>query len=65
MGSNFYDSYLRGHEGGLQIEINSRGRQVRSRGFAKLSRGKILLTVDQRSANGYESLAGRRVRSSS
>ena len=32
---------------------------------AKLSRGKILLTVDQRSANGYESLAGRRVRSSS
>jgi penicillin-binding protein 2 len=59
---DFYDSYLRGHEGGLQMEINSRGRQVRLLGIRQPQSGQdITLTVDQRVQQmAYDSLASRR-----
>lgn len=45
----FYDKYLRGQEGGLQIEVNSRGQQVRLLGIRQLARGQDLqITIDQR-----------------
>jgi len=45
----FYDKYLRGQEGGLQIEVNSRGQQVRLLGIRQLAAGQdVTLTIDQR-----------------
>lgn len=57
-----YDKYLHGQEGGQQMEINSRGRQVRLLGVRQASAGQdITLTVDQRVQQmAYEGLAGRR-----
>lgn len=58
----FYDQYLKGGEGGLQIEVNSRGQQVRLLGIREALQGKdVQLTIDgevQRMA--YESLEGKR-----
>ncbi len=59
---DFYDSYLRGQEGGQQMEINSRGRQVRLLAIRQAQAGQdITLSVDQRIQQmAYDSLAGRR-----
>lgn len=44
-----YDAFLQGKPGGLQIEINSRGQQVRLLGIKEPAAGKdIILTIDQR-----------------
>lgn len=44
-----YESYLRGHSGGLQMEVNNRGRYVRALGVKEPREGKdIQLTVDAR-----------------
>ncbi len=43
----YYDAYLKGGEGGLQIEVNSRGQQVRLLSLKEPTKGKdITLTVD-------------------
>jgi len=57
-----YDKYLHGQEGGQQMEINSRGRQVRLLGVRQPNAGQdIKLTIDQRVQQmAYEGLAGRR-----
>ncbi len=59
---DYYDSYLRGQEGGLQMQINSRGRQVRLLGIRQAQAGHdITLTVDARLQQmAYDGLAGRR-----
>ncbi len=59
---DFYDSFLRGHEGGLQMQINSRGRQVRLLGIRQAQSGQdITLTLDERVQQmAYEGLAARR-----
>lgn len=45
----YYDRYLMGKEGGLQIEVDSRGRQVRLLGIREPERGRdIQLTIDIR-----------------
>ena len=45
----YYDTYLRGETGGLQIEVNSRGHQVRILGIKEPLEGQdITLTVDHR-----------------
>jgi len=45
----YYDQYLLGKEGGQQIEVNSRGRQVRLLGIREPERGRdIQLTIDSR-----------------
>lgn len=45
----YYDRYLIGKEGGKQIEVNSRGQQVRLLGVREPERGKnIQLTIDAR-----------------
>lgn len=45
----YYDQYLKGTEGGVQIEVNSRGQQVRLLGIREPERGKdIQLTIDSR-----------------
>lgn len=58
----FYDRYLRGQEGGIQIEVNSRGQQVRLLGLRQLARGRdIELTIDQRVQSlATEALVNRR-----
>lgn len=59
---DFYDTYLRGHEGGQQMEINSRGRQVRLLGIRQPQAGQdISLSIDQRVQQmAYDGMAGRR-----
>lgn len=43
----YYDTYLKGGDGGLQIEVNSRGQQVRLLGFKDPVSGvDISLTID-------------------
>ncbi len=45
----FYDRYLQGQPGGLQIEVNSRGQQVRLLSFKEPSVGEdVMLTIDER-----------------
>ncbi len=42
-----YESYLRGYSGGLQIEVDSRGRFVRALGVQEPKEGKnVMLTID-------------------
>src|SRR3989338_6024804 len=42
-----YESYLRGHAGGLQMEVDNRGRFIRVLGFKEAEEGKdIQLTLD-------------------
>jgi len=57
----FYDQKLKGQEGGLQIEVNSRGQQVRLLSFKEPSRGQdITLTIDNRIQKiAYEVLQDR------
>ena len=59
---DFYDTYLRGHEGGQQMEINSRGRQVRLLGIRQPQAGQdISLSIDQRVQQmAYDAMDGRR-----
>ena len=43
----YYDSYLKGQEGGLQIEVNSQGKQVRLLSIKEPTKGQdITLTID-------------------
>lgn len=42
-----FDEYLRGKNGGMQLEVDNRGRHVRTLGFRRPEKGKdIYLTVD-------------------
>jgi len=44
----YYDSYLRGVDGGTQIEVDNRGKEMRSLGVKEPSSGKdIYLTIDK------------------
>ncbi len=56
----YYDQYLKGVEGGVQIEVNSRGQQVRLLGIRQPERGQdIQLTIDSRIQKAaYDALAG-------
>lgn len=57
----FYDQYLRGEEGGLQIEVNSRGQQVRLLGIREPASGQDLyLTIDQRVQQAATEILGDR-----
>jgi len=48
----YYDSYLTGEEGGIQIEVNSRGKQVRLLSLKEPTKGAdIELTVDSNVQN--------------
>ncbi len=43
----YYDSYLKGDQGGIQIEVNSRGEQVRLLSLKEPKKGQdITLTID-------------------
>ena len=43
----FYDNYLRGEDGGMQTEVDSRGRQLQVLGIKEPQKGKDLtLTID-------------------
>ncbi|MDE1920996.1 MAG: penicillin-binding protein 2 [Candidatus Omnitrophica bacterium] len=57
-----YEPFLKGHPGGRQIEVNSRGRQVRLLGLKDPSAGNdVVLTVDARlQAAAQELLSGQR-----
>ena len=53
----FYESYLRGRPGGLQTEVDSRGRFVRVLGMKEPAEGKDLqLSVDARLQNTVQNL---------
>ncbi len=55
----YYESYLRGRSGGLQMEVDSRGRFIRVLGMKEPSEGKdIQLTVDGRLQNMVQNLLG-------
>ena len=58
----YYDLYLKGGEGGEQIEVNSRGQQVRLLSIKKPTRGEdIHLTLDRRLQRMiHQALAGRK-----
>lgn len=44
-----YDTYLRGETGGVQVEVDNRGREVRTLGFKSPKKGNdIQLTIDSR-----------------
>lgn len=54
-----YESYLRGRSGGLQMEVDSRGRYVRALGVKEPLEGKDLtLTVDARLQKVVQKLIG-------
>lgn len=57
----YYDNYLRGKEGGLQIEVNSRGQQVRLLGVREAQKGQdITLTIDSNLQwDAFDLLGGR------
>jgi len=43
----YYDDYLKGHEGGMQTEVDSRGRELRLLGIREPEKGKdVVLTID-------------------
>lgn len=58
----YYDRYLKGGEGGLQIEVDSRGRQVRLLSLKEPDKGQdITLTIDKDIQQiALESLGGAR-----
>ncbi len=57
----FYGAVLEGEAGGRQIEVNSRGQEVRLLGLKESARGKdIALTVDQRVQSAAAELLGER-----
>jgi penicillin-binding protein 2 len=44
---NTYNSYLKGEDGGFQVEVDNRGRQLRLIGYKKPKKGKdIYLSID-------------------
>ncbi|MBF0479430.1 MAG: penicillin-binding protein 2 [Candidatus Omnitrophica bacterium] len=57
----YYDRYLRGEEGGLQVEVNNRGKQVRLLSIKDAKQGQdIELTIDSSiQGMGAELLQGR------
>ncbi len=59
---NYYDHFLRGRGGGLQIEVNNRGQQVRLLGFRDPENGQdIQLTIDQRIQKIASEVLGQRL----
>ena len=57
----FYEATLHGEPGGRQIEVNSRGQEVRLLGIKEPVKGKdIVLTVDQRVQSAAMELLGAR-----
>ncbi|MDO8580489.1 MAG: penicillin-binding transpeptidase domain-containing protein, partial [Candidatus Omnitrophota bacterium] len=55
----YYDSFLRGVEGGIQIEVNSRGQQVRILSFKDPVQGQnITLTLDSKIQTAMRDLLG-------
>ena len=58
----YYDEYLKGEQGGQQIEVNNRGKQVRLLSIREPEQGKsVMLTVDARIQSiAQEALVGRR-----
>jgi len=57
----YYDSYLKGVDGGTQVEVDSRGRQVRTIGVKEPSRGKdVYLTIDRSIQLACDKLLGDR-----
>lgn len=57
----YYDSYLKGDQGGLQIEVNSRGRQVRILSIKEPTKGRdISLTIDSRMQKMAEDALGEK-----
>jgi penicillin-binding protein 2 len=55
----YYETYLRGFSGGLQMEVNNRGRFVRALGVKEPKEGKdIRLTVDARLQKGVQGFLG-------
>ncbi len=57
----YYDNYLKGQEGGQQIEVNNRGQQVRLLSIREPESGQdVQLTIDARIQQlAQESLTGR------
>ena len=52
-----YESYVRGHSGGFQIEINSRGKMIRPLGIKEPKDGRDLtLTLDAQLQNSFQNL---------
>lgn len=57
----YYDPYLRGSNGGLQIEVDSRGRQMRVLGLKEPMSGKdLLLNIDISLQSEADKLLGQR-----
>jgi len=57
----YYDSYLKGIDGGTQVEVDSRGRQVRTIGVKEPSSGKdVYLTIDRSIQLACDKLLGER-----
>jgi len=55
------EAYLKGSNGGLEIEVDSLGRQVRLRGIRPAKEGqKVYLTIDRRLQERAEELLGDR-----
>jgi penicillin-binding protein 2 len=58
----YYDNFLRGEDGGTQIEVDNLGRQVRLLGMRQPQKGRdLILTVDSRMQKiAYAALENRR-----
>ncbi|MCX5679955.1 MAG: penicillin-binding protein 2, partial [Candidatus Omnitrophica bacterium] len=57
----YYESYLRGVDGGTQIEVDNRGKETRSLGVKEPSSGKdIYLTIDKSMQLACDKLLGER-----
>lgn len=56
-----YNDYLKGVDGGTQVEVDSRGRQIRALGLKEPESGKDLyLTIDVRLQTACDKLLGNR-----
>ncbi|MFT5170195.1 MAG: penicillin-binding protein 2 [Candidatus Omnitrophota bacterium] len=57
----YYDSYLKGEQGGVQVEVNSRGKQVRILSIKDPAQGQdITLTIDKSLQVMSEKLLGQK-----
>jgi len=57
----YYDNYLKADQGGLQVEVNSRGQQVRLLSFKEAQKGQNLsLTIDADISQLSATLLGER-----
>lgn len=57
----YYDSQIKGVDGGTQIEVDSRGRQMRLLGLKEPTSGKdVYLTIDMKLQSACEKLLGDR-----